>query len=289
LYVILQNLTPNGFLFCGFFSFFPFSFPFADGSGMELSYNYMNVLYTEDYIRIGSAFTPEPAFVEEAEQVTEDRQRFLSNIDTAMGYQVLCKGIYWYKKYPPITIGRNFTSIAFPYHGLYKTRSNLKPDGLFMSLQNPRRGRGHESNDGNKLMLEAYGRYMIVANPGEEGYTKSSWSQSTVNVDGNSQSKTSLPPVGVYSDPMDGRWYSSPTFDFAESTYRYPYGTVTTVQVCLDMSHLQCAWHDLTSFFLQSLAPPRLLASASAHLCEGGEPLDCRGHDDRASHRAALV
>jgi hypothetical protein len=103
---------------------------------------------------------------------------------------------------------------------------------FFFLQSNPRRGGGHESNDGNKIMLEAYGRYMLVANSGEEGWAFSSWSQNTIGVDGQGQSRVSLPRHGAYSTPMDGRWYTSANFDFAESTYRYPYGSITTVQVC---------------------------------------------------------
>lgn len=198
----------------------------ADGSGTENSFNYMGSLIgaAESWMKMAPSLPEAPDWVVSARQAMEMRRRFMASLDTPTGRQPLCSGRPAAGT-PQQPAPRAFTSIAFPYHGLAMMRTGWASDDLFLSLHNPRRGQGHGSDDGNKILLEAFGRYMLVANPGEGGWAGSSWSKCTINVDGHGHA--SRPPGtdhGAYVDPQPGRWHSSPVFDFAESTYAYGYG-----------------------------------------------------------------
>lgn len=206
----------------------------ADGSGTENSFNYMGSLIgaAESWLTMAPSLPQTPDWVEPARQASEMRRRFMASLDTPTGRQPLCSG--YHTRRPPsgkpgagtnAPAAKPYTSIAFPYHGLAMMRTGWGRDDLFLSLHNPRRGQGHGSDDGNKILLEAFGRYMLVANPGEGGWAGSSWSKCTINIDGLGQA--SRPPGtdhGAYDVPQPGRWHSSPAFDLAESTYAYGYG-----------------------------------------------------------------
>lgn len=197
-----------------------------DGSGTELSYNYMKALAPcgEEWLSLARRCDPAPDWVEPLRRAVEQRRRFMANLRTPTGWQVLCKGTHEGKSEPVPTPA--YTSLAFPYHGLYMQRSGWDREALFLSLHNPRRGQGHGAEDGNKLMLEAFGRYILVASGGEDRgrYTSSSWAQNTINLDGLGQARNAWPVHGAWDTPEPGRWHTSPHFDFAESTYTYGWG-----------------------------------------------------------------
>ena len=197
----------------------------ADGSGTELSFNYMKALAEkgEEWLTTATAYAEPADWLPLVREAVEQRRKFMANLETPTGLQVLCKGIHQRAASLP-TPHDGYTSIAFPYHGLYMMRSDWTHDALFLSLHNPRRGQGHEANDGNKLMLEAYGRYMLVANGGELKWSERN--QCSVNVDGFGTARTAAPKHGAFAEPMSGRWLSSAAFDFAESTYTYGYGAL---------------------------------------------------------------
>lgn len=217
-----------------------------DGSGSELSFNYMSALrdFGDQWLVMAGAYPTPTDWVPRVREASEQRAKFMANLETPTGRQVLCKGVHRRDAANPQR-HTGYTSIAFPYHGLYMMRSDWSRDALFLSLHNPRRGQGHEANDGNKLMLEAYGRYMLVANAGE--YEWQSRNQTFMLVDGLGQVRTSAPIHGAYSDPQPGRWQSSAAFDFAESTYTYGWGKVTKPSTgqpwakINDVSHLRQA------------------------------------------------
>jgi hypothetical protein len=206
----------------------------ADGSGTENSFNYMGSLThaARAWLAIAETLPQTPDWAEPARNAMEMRRRFMESLDTPTGRQPLCSG--YHGRRPPAGkpagvaepgSAKAYKSIAFPYHGLAMMRTGWGTDDLLLSLHNPRRGQGHGSDDGNKILLEAFGRYMLVANPGEGGWAGSSWSKCTISVDGLGQAYR-LPGSdhGAYDDPQPGRWHSSPAFDFAEFTYAYGYG-----------------------------------------------------------------
>ncbi|MDO4550309.1 MAG: heparinase II/III family protein [Planctomycetia bacterium] len=205
-----------------------------DGAGSENSYNYMFGT-TNEYNR----------FLNLTERIDEDypwkeylklhlskRIEFQRNIGTPTGKNlVLCKGSanrrsheFPYKyvdQQPP----EDYTSIAFRYHGLFILRNDWSREALYLALHNVRRGAGHESEDGNKITVEAYGRSMLVSNPGEGGLFGSSWGHNTVNIDTLGQSRRRLPRHGVYDTFVPGEWKTSAKFDDVTTIYQSGYGT----------------------------------------------------------------
>ena len=202
-----------------------------DGSDSELSYNYNGVLPTalDGVIRLYRSGDTSPPFLDELRHAKRYRELFLQSLNTPWGRQVMCKGSSEYGAQPvedrkPPYAG----SIAFPWHGLYLLRKGWGPEALFASIVSPRRGNGHEADHANALTLEAYGRRILIANPGESLtgpglYTASSWGQCTVNVDGLGQNRFTLPRQNAYAEPIKARWHASPQFDFAETFYTYGY------------------------------------------------------------------
>jgi hypothetical protein len=205
-----------------------------DGSGTENSYNYMTSLLHagESWLSMAETMEARPDWFEPARQALSMRRRFLANLVTPTGLQPLAKGPHNGVSPVPL-VGRGtppppYTSLAFPYHGLYMMRDGWSTNALYLSLVNCRRGQGHDAEDANSVILEAYGRYMLVHNAGEgwgnSPYFGSSWAKNTVHVDGLAQLRNTTPARGAFKEPQDGRWYASSHFDFAESTYRYGYG-----------------------------------------------------------------
>ncbi len=217
-----------------------------DGSGSEMSFNYMPALHNlgDQWLSMASTYPTPPDWVPRVREASEQRAKFLANLETPTGRQVLCNGVHQ-RDTPNPQPHAGYTSIAFPYHGLYMMRSDWSRDALFLSLHNPRRGQGHEADDGNKLMLEAFGRKLLIANGG--GGEWPSRNQTFMLVDGLEQVRTSAPTHGAYSKPHPGRWHSSAAFDFAESTYTYGWGKVTKASTgqpwakINDVSHLRQA------------------------------------------------
>jgi hypothetical protein len=206
----------------------------ADGSGTELSYNYMTSLVhaAEGWVPVAETLDPRPDWLPSARHALTMRRRFLANLGTPTGMQPLCKGSHGDRPAVPL-VGRDgatpaYTSIAFPYHGLSMMRSGWGERDLYLALVNCRVGHPHAAEDANSLLVEAFGRSMLVHNAGEgfgeSPYFGSSWAKNTVHVDGLSQVRCLQPQHGAYTEPQDGRWHTSPDFDFAEATYRYGYG-----------------------------------------------------------------
>lgn len=205
-----------------------------DGSGTELSYNYMHSLINaaEDWLRITQTQEPQPDWAEPARRAMELRRRFYANLATPTGLQPLCKGPHSATSRVAL-VGREgqtpgYSSLAFPWHGLYMMRSGWGEKDLYLSLVNCRVGQGHAAEDATSIILEAHGRFMLVHNAGEgwgnSPYFGSSWAKNTVHVDGLAQRRCAQAPHGAYREPQDGRWHTSAHFDFAEGTYRYGYG-----------------------------------------------------------------
>lgn len=207
-----------------------------DGSGTENSYNYMflthRTLKTLLSLCIDAKVTL--PWKKAIESLISRRDNFRDNLNTNLGAQVLCKGTYQDNYHSPdgrlskTSPTRAYTSIAFPWHGLYMMRDGFAPRDFFISLHSPLRGSGHEANDANKIMLEAFGRYMLVANSGEDNKWGTSWMQNTVQVDDQPQAKVSYPRHAAWVNPQSGLWHIGQDFDMAETKYTYGYGPQTS-------------------------------------------------------------
>ena len=217
-----------------------------DGSGTEFSYNYMKSLVSEgsEWLNLAKTLHRQPDWVGPVRQAVDYRRKFFANLATPTGCQPLCKGPWMPReKAPELPAGNAaaYTSIAFPWHGLYQMRSGWETGDLYLSLMNPRRGHGHASENGNACIAEAFGRCLLVGNSGEGSpYFKSSRAQNTVTVDGLVQQQLALPVHGVFEKPCTGRWHTSPHFDFAESRFSSGYGPdpVTKPKITLtDVQH----------------------------------------------------
>ena len=202
-----------------------------DGSDPELSYNY-NFLYVgmaRQLLKLTSDGVAPAGWENTLKANLPLREKFLASLGTPGGSLIL--GLNSYKKPVASPDLQACTSIAFPWHGLYVMRENHSPQSLFLALSASRRGNGHEAEGVNKLHVEAYGTYLLIDTPGEaggdyNGYSGSSWSKNTINVDGHGQAQTALPRHSVYAYPIENRWYSSRGFDFAENEYSSGYGNV---------------------------------------------------------------
>jgi hypothetical protein len=214
-----------------------------DGSNQTLSYNYapwfVNMVNSLSFWI--SETQPKPAWWKEVCAHKLMEELWLANLETPAGGQlILGKNKYGNRKQMDPDAGSKalknaglhfppaYTSIAFPWHGLYITRSGWDSNALYAALSNPRRGADHESEGNNKLHVEAYGRFILVDSPGEgwNDYMASSWSKNTIHVDGLDQARMAYPSARAYALPLPGRWHTSSFFDFAESTYDAGYGHV---------------------------------------------------------------
>ncbi len=220
-----------------------------DGSNQTLSYNYAT--WFKGMAGSLANWVPENQPTPEwwpmiRAQADLDR-RWFANLYTPTGGQLLLgKNSYGNRKQMDSETGPKalkeagipfppaYTSIAFPWHGLYITRGGWDSNALYAALSNPRRGADHETEGNTKLHLEAYGRFMLVDSPGGAGwkdYSSSSWSKNTIHVDNLDQARMAYQATkkyyaDAYADPLPGRWHTSSFFDFAESTYDQGYGHV---------------------------------------------------------------
>ncbi|CAF4114752.1 unnamed protein product, partial [Rotaria magnacalcarata] len=146
-----------------------------DGTGTENSLNYMFLTHRTLKTLLGLCTDANISCMwkNAVESLITRRNKFRDNIYTNLGTQVLCAGDYQADynssdgRLPKPVHPVSYKSIAFPWHGLYSMRDGFTPNDFFISLHSPLRGAGHEANDVNKIMLEAFGRYMLVANAGE--------------------------------------------------------------------------------------------------------------------------
>ncbi|CAF1427561.1 unnamed protein product [Rotaria magnacalcarata] len=203
-----------------------------DGTGTENSLNYMFLTHRTLKTLLGLCTDANISCMwkNAVESLITRRNKFRDNIYTNLGTQVLCAGDYQADynssdgRLPKPVHPVSYKSIAFPWHGLYSMRDGFTPNDFFISLHSPLRGAGHEANDVNKIMLEAFGRYMLVANAGEGSVWGSSWVQNTVQVDDRPQAKVNHPRHGAWTNPQSGLWHVGESFDMAETNYTYGYG-----------------------------------------------------------------
>ncbi len=136
-----------------------------------------------------------------------------------------------------------FTSVAFPYTGLYTMRTGWSMvNDMWLSFSASRRHRGHLYPNTNSLQVTAYGRDMLVAggvpyynikfvseNQKEEYYElahyigeHSSLKANTVIVNGKSQNSGPIIQT-TPSEPVDALWHSSDYFDLVDNIYKDGY------------------------------------------------------------------
>ncbi len=134
-----------------------------------------------------------------------------------------------------------FTSTAFPYGGSYVLRNGWEPGSHYLYFIAARNGRGHKDNCGNAVILEAFGRKLLVDSgtyrvlepfPEKEPirrYLTSSFAHNTISVDGYSQNREDAPMATGFRDTIPARWLNSDEFDFTEGRYPYGYGPTAGV------------------------------------------------------------
>lgn len=204
-----------------------------DGAGSESSYNYMfgSTLDYQRFLDLSERTGEHYSWKDFLQKRLASRIEFQRNIGTPTGHNlVLCKGSANRRKgdfafsYVDENPPTGYTSIAFPYHGLFIMRDNWTRNALYMAVHCTRRGAGHESEDGNKFVMEAYGRQMLVSSPGEHGLFGSSWGQNTINIDSLGQSRRRLPRHGIYDSPAPGEWKTFDAADDVTTIYDSGYG-----------------------------------------------------------------
>ncbi len=223
-YVIGMKLDPTGQIYPDMG---------LDGAGSENSYNYM-FGSTSDYSRIlnlANRIDTTYPWVDYLNKRLRLRIDFQRNMATPSGHLlVLCKGAAnrrkneFAEKYVDENPPSDYTSIAFRYHGCFIMRDSWNKDCLYMAVHNIRRGAGHESEDGNKIQMEAYGRRMLISSPAEHGLFGSSWGQNTISIDQWGQSRRRLPRHGIYDTYVPGDWKSTDTADDLITVYDSGYG-----------------------------------------------------------------
>jgi hypothetical protein len=206
-----------------------------DGSDSELSYNYNQTLAEHGHpiLERFEGVDEVPDFIDDLRRAVLYRERFLESLHLPWGYGLgLGKNDPDFDALPEMSRRPSHAgSVYFPWHGLGIQRKGWGPDALAAALAGPRRGNGHESDDGNALVLEAFGRRILVSNSGAEpvgegNYMASSWAENTIQVDGLGQNRFAVAKHGAYQEPVGYRWYHSAHFDFTESAYEYGYGRV---------------------------------------------------------------
>jgi hypothetical protein len=124
------------------------------------------------------------------------------------------------------------TSHPFPYAGHYVMRSGWDEKANYLCFDAGPLGYGHIHQDKLNFVLWSYGREMVF-DGGGGNYERSQWrrydtdtfSHNTILVDGLPQRRQTRDRwANVLSEPMDARWESTDTYDFAAGIYDEGYG-----------------------------------------------------------------
>ena len=124
------------------------------------------------------------------------------------------------------------TSHPFPYAGYYAMRSGWDEKANYLCFDAGPLGYGHIHQDKLNFVLWSYGREMVF-DGGGGNYERSQWrsydtdtfSHNTILVDGLPQRRQTRDRwANVLSEPMDARWKSTDTHDFAAGIYDEGYG-----------------------------------------------------------------
>jgi hypothetical protein len=124
------------------------------------------------------------------------------------------------------------TSRALDWAGYFVMRSGWQADANYLVLDAGPLGYGHVHQDKLNVVLWAFGREVLF-DGGGGSYETSKWrtyatdtpSHNTVLVDNLPQRRQTRDRAkNVSAAPIDARWQSTPTFDFARGTYTDGYG-----------------------------------------------------------------
>lgn len=125
------------------------------------------------------------------------------------------------------------TSHSFPWAGYHVMRSGWEEDANYLCFDNGPLGLSHCHQDQLNVLVWAYGRGVLFDDGGGE-YEESVWRQyatdtfshNLVLVDGNGQRRQSdKKKFEVSKQPIDSRWRSGPSFDFAAGEFDGKWGT----------------------------------------------------------------
>jgi Heparinase II/III N-terminus/Heparinase II/III-like protein len=123
------------------------------------------------------------------------------------------------------------TSHAFPWAGYFVMRSGWERDANYLIFDAGPLGNAHEHQDKLNVVLYSYGKEVLF-DSGGGSYEKSKWrdyaistfSHNTVLVDGLPQHRSWSVENKISKNPIDARWESTPSFDFAAGVYNNGYG-----------------------------------------------------------------
>ncbi|MBM3212895.1 heparinase, partial [Candidatus Poribacteria bacterium] len=124
------------------------------------------------------------------------------------------------------------TSYPFPYAGYYVMRSGWDEKANYLCFDAGPLGYGHVHQDKLNVVIWAYGRE-ILFDAGGGSYERSKWrsydidtfSHNTVLVDGYPQRRQTRDRWAcVSTEPLDVKWQSTDTYDFAVGSYNDAYG-----------------------------------------------------------------
>ncbi|MDY3928512.1 MAG: SUMF1/EgtB/PvdO family nonheme iron enzyme [Clostridia bacterium] len=237
----------------------------SDGGDMEQSYNY-NFAMLNTYLEVENALDKNGKDIVEIEQAMINRVRFFRGIQQPYGgypasgttsahyppalYNDYDKFNEYKNNFIKVQLGRykkfdlkkpGFTSVAFPYSGIYVLRNSYDVDGVYMWLMGARRGKGHAGENINSVAISAYGMPMIV-NAGAswygiprmvpedqldimdqiEQYKHSSFGESTGIIDNMSQGRLRDGEnivIKKYDTPIKKGFYTDDFIDYAQTEY----------------------------------------------------------------------
>ncbi len=236
-----------------------------DGGDMEQSFNY-NFAMLNTYLEVENVLNKKDKDIVEIEKAMVNRLRFLKGIDMPYGgypasgttsahyppplyndydkfrkYKETYNNIRFEKYTKFDTMNPGFTSIAFPYSGIYILKNSNDVDGIYMWLMGARRGKGHAGENINAIAVSAYGIPMIV-NAGAswygtpdfvpadqldimdqiEEYKHTSYGESTGIIDNMSQGRLRDGEnivISKYDTPINKGFYSDNYIDYAVTEY----------------------------------------------------------------------
>ena len=125
----------------------------------------------------------------------------------------------------------DFTSIFMPYAGWYSMRSGWDTRALYAFFDVGPFGMAHQHEDKLSFILYAYGNRLITEG-GIYAYDESQWrkyilsarAHNVVRIDGLDQHRKGVKRFTAQNTPLENRWTTNPTYDFAEGIYNEGFG-----------------------------------------------------------------
>lgn len=129
-------------------------------------------------------------------------------------------------------------SYQFPYAGYYVMRSGWHAADKYLLFDGGPFGLSHQHEDKLSFVVYAGGR-TLIHDPGNYAYDTSVWrrhfissyAHNVVLVDGQGQNRRARPDTHVTDAPLENRWISELSYDYAEAAYREGFGDSNAVSV----------------------------------------------------------